>query len=92
MALERKKTISAITLHFATEDIYDENGNLIITQGTMKFPKVEVVESIEEDGVKLEGFKSRRIPLTKDQINSELEIEGDALKVVRGLKKILSEQ
>ena len=92
MAITRTKTISAITIHFATEDLYDLEGNLLMTKGTMKRPFVEWKEQLEEDGVPLKDYRGKRIQATEEDVDTERDISGEALKVVRGLKKIIADR
>lgn len=51
--IERKRTISAITIHFATQDLYDIDGVKVMSKGDMKPPKVEWSSYLEEDGAVL---------------------------------------
>lgn len=66
MALERKKVLSALTIHFATVEILDGQGNVLFNPGEMKNAQVEYASFIEEDGVIVPGTQSRQTASVSD--------------------------
>ncbi len=66
MALERKKVLSALTIHFATREIRDNDEAVIFSPGEMKNAQVEYSVFIEEDGVIVEGTQSRETAAVAD--------------------------
>lgn len=53
MAIERKRRISSLNVHWATQDIFDRNDVKLKSAGDIKTIEVRYAEVLEEDGVAL---------------------------------------
>lgn len=84
MPIQRKRIISALTIHFATTDIRSEDGSVQIPAGTFKNAQVEYAEYLEEDGVQIDGTHKRVTASIRD-INALPDIGNAALNSVAKL-------
>lgn len=57
--IERKRQLCSLTLHFATQDLHDLGGKLVLEEGQVKPAQLEFSEWLEEDGQELEGTRRR---------------------------------
>lgn len=70
MAIERVRNLSALTLHFATDDIKDRDGKtVLVAKGQLKVAHLEYATHFEEDGVRLPGTSSRETATANDLTN-----------------------
>lgn len=59
MTIERKRVLSSIILNFATEDLKDTNGKILLAAGAPKEAQVQYAEYLVEDGVVIESTRTR---------------------------------
>lgn len=59
MPITKQSTLTAIYIHFATQDIVGEDGAVLMRKGAMKSATVEYVDTLEEDGAVLSTLGRR---------------------------------
>lgn len=69
MTIERVRNLSALTLHFATDDIKDNDGKVLIAKGQLKVAHLEYVTSFVEDGNVIPGTSKRETATADDLTN-----------------------
>ncbi len=94
MAIERVRTLTALTIHFATQDIIDKDDTVIVNRGQFKSAHVEYMTGFAEAGVMFPGTSKRETASVRDlesipEINDKVV---DSLVRLVGQKQVVEQQ